>query len=77
VPEFETAAFALKVGELSEPVKTQFGYHLIQVQSHENKPFDAVKPEISEKVKPELAKMEVDNIKKKLTITLDEAYFGK
>ena len=32
VPEFEEAVFNLQKGELSEPVETQFGYHLIKVQ---------------------------------------------
>ena len=31
VKEFETAAFNLPVGEVSEPVQTQFGWHLIRV----------------------------------------------
>lgn len=30
VPEFEKAAFELEVGNISEPIKTQFGYHLIK-----------------------------------------------
>ena len=31
VPAFETAAFSLPVGEISDPVKTDFGYHVIRV----------------------------------------------
>ena len=41
VPEFDAAAFSLKVGELSQPVKSQFGYHIIQVLAHETVPLDA------------------------------------
>lgn len=49
VPEFEDAAFAMTIGEVSEPVKTQFGYHLIKVEEKTpevTRSFDEVKGQL-------------------------------
>lgn len=51
VPEFEEAAFKLDKGEISSPVKTQFGYHLIKVSDKKeagNKSFDEVKNQLTQ-----------------------------
>ncbi|TRX62512.1 peptidylprolyl isomerase [Carboxylicivirga sp. M1479] len=53
VPEFSDAAFGLaKDGDISQPVKTQFGWHIIQrLDSRPVKPIDECKDEIMQKIK--------------------------
>ena len=54
VPPFDKAAFALKVGAFSEPIKTQFGYHIIKangpVKPEQATPLDDVKESIKQQL---------------------------
>jgi peptidyl-prolyl cis-trans isomerase C len=53
VPEFSDTAFKLDKGQISEPVKTQFGWHVIKVEDKRLKPmpkFEEVKPQIEQYV---------------------------
>ena len=77
VKPFEDAAFSMKVNEVSEPIKTQFGYHIIQVQEHTNKTMAEARPEIEAKIRPDMAQKAVDAIRDKAGITYDKDYFGR
>lgn len=58
VAEFEAAVKALKAGEISEPVQTQFGYHIIKLTSlvpAKRQPFESVRPAILAELKKKRA----------------------
>jgi len=73
VPSFEQAALKLKPGEISEPVKTPFGYHLIKLEEISTKPFEEVRPEIERQLAPQAVQKALDDMTKDKF--LDPAYF--
>jgi peptidyl-prolyl cis-trans isomerase D len=59
VPEFEKAAFGQSKGQISDPVQSSFGFHIIQTEDKEDahmKPLAEVKPGIEEAIKQEKIK---------------------
>jgi peptidyl-prolyl cis-trans isomerase C len=71
VPEFAAVAFKLDKGQLSDPVKTQFGWHIIKVEDKRIKPtptFDEVKTQLQTYVAHKAQAELVENLRKTATI---------
>jgi peptidyl-prolyl cis-trans isomerase C len=64
VPVFEQTAFALKPGEVSGIVESQYGYHIIKVEDHRTTPESdpKVQQDIIGKLKQDKVKEKVDSI---------------
>ena len=74
-PEIKSAVFALKEGQVSQPLQQQNGYYLFRAQSVGLRPYADVKDEIYSALKDEGMKAWIDNLQKNITIKLDNALF--
>ena len=62
VQPFETALYALQEGEVSEPIKTAFGWHLIkleQVSGGGTRPYDEARAEVEDQIRSDLAESQI------------------
>ena len=75
VPEFEEVAFTLKPGVLSQPVKTEFGYHIILVEKREIPSFEQMKDAVTDKLRQQNFERFYDELKKKADPKFDESFF--
>lgn len=75
VPEFEQAVIALEDGAVSEPVQTQFGWHVVKRIESRNKAapaLDAVREEIIAALKSEAVQSAIENVTAAAEVTREE-----
>ena len=76
VPEFEKAAFETEQGKLAPVTRTQYGYHVIKVDSHGTTPFEEVKPFLERTTRQERLQARLEEMKASAKPTFNDAYFA-
>lgn len=76
VPEFQQAAFSLPKGQISDLVKTQYGFHIIKVLDHENahtRSFEEVRDSILQPVTDQKVNAEADDISNQMAAAVRQS----
>jgi peptidyl-prolyl cis-trans isomerase C len=76
VGAFQDAAFAMKPGDISDLVETEFGFHIIKVEERHTKPIDdpQAKQQITDKVKRDKVQKRIDDITASSKVDVPEEF---
>ncbi|MEO8036922.1 MAG: peptidylprolyl isomerase [Acidobacteriota bacterium] len=75
-PEIEQVVFALKPGEVSAPLRTQFGVHLFMTGQPVAQPFEEVRPALEQSMRQKKVEETLARMKRAAKVELDSKYFG-
>ena len=79
-PDFSKVAFALKKGEVSDPVKTEFGWHIIKLEDRRVSPppsFDQMKESLKAQLQRKSVNDYIQTLTKDLQVTVLDAKGGE
>jgi peptidyl-prolyl cis-trans isomerase C len=76
LPSIEETVCKMNPGEISDLVKSPFGYHVLRLDSKEVKTFDEVKDQIDQRLRPELTKKAIDALIGRVKVTKDPEYYA-
>jgi hypothetical protein len=76
LPSIEEAAFTLESGQVSQPIQSAFGYHIVQVIGQEFKSLEEVRPGIEKQLLPPATQKAIDELEKNVKIDYDATFFG-
>jgi peptidyl-prolyl cis-trans isomerase C len=76
VPEFEKVVWEAKIGEVSPVIRTDYGYHIVQVQERTEATVAQVRPALEKELKQKKVQDQLEAIKNSVQPEYDSAYFA-
>jgi peptidyl-prolyl cis-trans isomerase C len=75
-PELQAVVDHLKPGEISQPVRSQFGIHIFRLDGRHAAPYEQVRPTIVRKLQQDMVTAAVDKLQKTARVEMDPKYFS-
>lgn len=75
-PDIQSAVAQLQPGQISEPVKSEFGIHIFKVGERRSQPYEAVREALAARIQRDEAQAAMERLKTAAQVELDPKFFG-